>query len=129
AEESLLMSPDNPMAMNNLGFMLLEADREIDRATTLIRRAIRIDPRNSAYLDSLGLAYIRRGNPDLALEKLRRALALNPVSVAVLEHLGDAFMAKGDRVRSLEYWRRAVSVSWDKAVQGRLKSKIDKSGR
>lgn len=126
-EESLQMSPDNPMAMNNLGFMLLEVGRDSDRAISLIRRAVRVDPRNSAYLDSLGLAYLKRGNPDLALEKLRRALALNPVSVVILEHLGDTFEAKKDKVAANEFWRRASLMAWDRSVQSRLKSKIEKN--
>ena len=128
-EEALLMSPENPMAMNNLGFMLLESGGDIERAIGLIRKAVRIDPRNSAYLDSLGLAYIKRGNPDLALEKLRRALVLNPVSVAILEHLGDAHLAKGEKGKAVEFWKRASMIAWDRLVKERLKGKIDNSAR
>ena len=125
-EEALEASPDNPMVMNNLGFMLLEAGRDSDRAIALVRRAVRVDPRNSAYLDSLGLAYLKRGSPDLALEKLRRALALNPVSVVILEHLGDTFEAKRDKAAAIDFWRRASLMAWDRSVQSRLKSKIER---
>lgn len=125
-EEALKMSPDNPMAMNNMGFMLLEVGRDSDRAIALIRKAVRVDPRNSAYLDSLGLAYLKKGNPELALEKLRRALALNPVSVVILEHLGDTFEAKKNNAAAIEFWRRASSMAWDRSVESRLKAKIEK---
>jgi tetratricopeptide (TPR) repeat protein len=128
-EEALANSPGNAMAMNNLGYMLLEAERDIERATALIRRAVRVDPRNSAYLDSLGFAYVLKGDADLAIEKLRRALVINPVSVAVLEHLGDAYNIKRDTSRALEFWRRALTIAWDSNVQARLKMKIDKSSR
>jgi tetratricopeptide (TPR) repeat protein len=128
-EEALALSPGNPMAMNNLGFMLLEAGRDIDRAMDLIRRAVRVDPRNSAYLDSLGLAYLLKGDPDMAIEKLRRALALNPVSIAILEHLGDTYDVKRERVKALEFWRRALAIAWDPLVQSRLKMKMNKSTR
>jgi tetratricopeptide (TPR) repeat protein len=128
-EEALRMSPENPMAMNNLGFMLLESGGDTERAIGLIRKAVRIDPRNSAYLDSLGLAYIKKGNPDLALEKLRRALVLNPISVATLEHLGDAYLTKGEKGKAVEFWKRASMISWDRLVKERLKGKIDNSAR
>ena len=117
------------MAMNNLGFMLLEAGGDTERAIGLIRKAVRIDPRNSAYLDSLGLAYIKKGNPDLALEKLRRALVLNPVSVATLEHLGDAYLAKGEKAKASEFWKRASFISWNRMVRDRLRMKIENAIR
>ena len=128
-EDALSMSPENPMAMNNLGFMLLEAGGDTERAIGLIRKAVRIDPRNSAYLDSLGLAYIKKGNPDLALEKLRRALVLNPVSVATLEHLGDAYLAKGEKAKASEFWKRASFISWNRMVRDRLRMKIENAIR
>jgi len=60
---------------NNLGFLLIEADRELPFAVALIEAAVREEPGNASYLDSLGVAYLRQGRAREALPLLERALA------------------------------------------------------
>ena len=77
AEESfkkvLADDPKNAMALNYLGYMLADRGTRVEEALGYIRRAVALDPQNGAYLDSLGWAYYKLGNYDLAEENLRRA--------------------------------------------------------
>ena len=62
------------MALNYLGYMLADRGTRLDEALGYIRRAVALDPQNGAYLDSLGWAYYKMGNYELAEENLRRAV-------------------------------------------------------
>ena len=77
AEESfhkvIADDPKNALALNYLGYMLADRGTRLEEALGYIRRAVALDPQNGAYLDSLGWAYYRMGNYDLAEENLRRA--------------------------------------------------------
>jgi Flp pilus assembly protein TadD len=44
----------NAVALNYLGYMLVEDNRDLDYAGRLIDRALRLEPENGAYLDSKG---------------------------------------------------------------------------
>ena len=66
--------PKNAMALNYLGYMLADRGTRLDEALGYIRRAVALDPQNGAYLDSLGWAYYKMGNYELAEENLRRAV-------------------------------------------------------
>ncbi|HQU86829.1 MAG TPA: tetratricopeptide repeat protein, partial [Pyrinomonadaceae bacterium] len=63
AEETLRQllkaSPDNPNALNNLGYFLVERNVKLDEALGLIKKALQIDSTNPNYLDSLGWAYFK----------------------------------------------------------------------
>ena len=49
--------PNDPAALNALGFTLADHDKELSRARKLIERAHAAAPRNAAILDSLGWVY------------------------------------------------------------------------
>src|SRR5258706_152295 len=53
-------------ALNYLGYMLAEHGTALDEAVTLIQRALKIDPDNPSFLDSLGWTYVQQGKLDLA---------------------------------------------------------------
>ena len=48
-------------ALNSLGYMLAERGDRLDEAVQLLQRALKIDPENPSYLDSLGWAYFQQG--------------------------------------------------------------------
>jgi tetratricopeptide (TPR) repeat protein len=86
--------------LNYLGYMLLEQDREIDKAGDLIRRAVQIEPENPAYLDSLGWFYHKSGRHQEALVELLKARALIPEPEAadaeIFLHIALAYEALND---------------------------------
>ena len=53
-------------ALNYLGYMLAERGTSLDEAVTLLQRALKIEPDNPSFLDSLGWAYVQQGRLDLA---------------------------------------------------------------
>ncbi|MBK7514003.1 MAG: tetratricopeptide repeat protein [Chloracidobacterium sp.] len=94
--ELLRQTPGNPMALNNLGYFLVERNERLDEAVVLIRGALSIDPTNGSYLDSLGWALFHSGKIDAAESELRKAIRYDDTSVTAFEHLGDVLAKKGD---------------------------------
>ena len=62
------------MTLNYLGYMLADKGVRLNEALKLIRKAVEQEPMNGAYLDSLGWAYFKLGEYELAEENLRRAV-------------------------------------------------------
>ncbi len=122
--EILKVSPSNPIAMNNLGYFLVERDLRLEEALELIKRAVDIDPTNPSYLDSLGWAYFKLGKYDEAEKYLKEAALRDPASSTILEHLGDVHMKQGKTELAKVNFTKALNLASDAADEKRLKEKL-----
>ncbi len=86
--------------MNNIGYAYAAAGVELQRAHSLLTEAVRLDPLQPAFIDSLGWAYYQSRDPKQALFYLERAVRLaGPFNSAeTYYHLGAAYSRMG-RVR------------------------------
>lgn len=100
--------PDNGSALNFLGYLFADRNRDLQEAEGLVRRALARDPDNGAYLDSMGWVYYRLGRLQEARRELERAVELTRGDPVVLEHLGDVY--KDLRLNELarEQYRRIL---------------------
>jgi tetratricopeptide (TPR) repeat protein len=110
---TLKLDPDFHEASNFLGYLFVENNKNLDEAIQLINRALKAQPRNGAYIDSLGWAYYKKAQAEgrndyliIALQKLLEAVQLLE-EPDIYEHLGDVHY-------SLGHWDEAVKV-WEKA--------------
>ncbi len=137
---AIKFDPDNAApAYNDLGYMWLERDINIDEAGQLIGRAIELEPDNGAYLDSWGWFHYKKGNYQQALTHLLRAAELPPDDPAwddatrkeaqndflsvIYDHVGDAYLKLGNTTQAIDYWRKAIAAKPD--LEG-IQAKIDK---
>ena len=130
AEETLRallkQTPGNPIALNNLGYFLLERNERFEEAIDLIRQALKIDPNNPSYLDSLGWAYFKLGKYAEAEKYLKNASRLAPLSATILEHLGDAYQKQNKNELAGIALQKALNLSSEKEMTERIKSKLNK---
>lgn len=122
----LKTTPANPMALNNLGYFLVERGERFEEAIEMIRQALKIDPKNPSYLDSLGWAYFKMGKLTEAEKYLSDAARIDADSGTIREHLGDLFKQKGNHEKAKIYWSRALTLSSEKTETERLKKKLGK---
>lgn len=131
AEDTLLnilkKTPENPIALNNLGYFLLQRDERISEAVELIQKAVKIDSNNSSYLDSLGWGFYKLGNLIESEKYLKEALRLNPSSSNSHEHLGDVYFKQGKVELAKSAWQKALNFSSDSDAVSRIRSKISKN--
>lgn len=104
------LDPEHAEAHNYLAYMWAAADLNLERARQLIQRALKIDPDNGAYLDTLGWIDYRQGRYGEALKNLERAQRLVPDDPTVQEHIGDTHAALGDFESAIRCWRRALKL-------------------
>jgi tetratricopeptide (TPR) repeat protein len=89
--DALKIAPDWPPALNFVGYVLADHDRQLPEARKLIERALEKDPENGAYVDSYGWVLYREGELAAAREHLERAVRLTDGDPVVREHLGDVY--------------------------------------
>jgi len=130
AEETLRgllkQSPRNPIALNNLGYFLLERNEKFNEALDLIQQAVKIDPTNPSYLDSLGWAYFKLGKFDDAEKHLKNAARLAMSSATVYEHLGDVYHKQNKHDLAKSVWQKALNFTSDTEITERIKAKLNK---
>ncbi len=122
----LKRTPENPIALNNLGYFLIERDEKFNEAVEMIKKALKIDSDNPSYLDSLGWGYFKLGKFDEAERILKQALRLNPTSVNIYEHLGDVYLKQGKVELANSVWQKALNLARDTEAVARLKAKMIK---
>ncbi len=108
--EVLAAEPDEPSALNFIGYVLADHNLELDEAERLVRRALELRPDSGAFLDSLGWVHYRKGETQKAVEVLERAAALEPNEPVILEHLGDAYLQANRLQDAAQAYRRALEV-------------------
>jgi tetratricopeptide (TPR) repeat protein len=116
--------PMNAGALNYLGYLLAVRGDQLDEAIQLVQRALKQDPDNGAYLDSLGWAYFRRGNLDEAEKYLVAAGKQLPENSEVQEHLGDLLARKGRYADAVAAWQRALNGDGKDIDKGAIEKKI-----
>ena len=100
--------PDNASALNFLGYLFADRNRDLEEAEGLVRRALAQDPDNGAYVDSMGWVYYRLGRLEEARRELERAVELTGGDPVVLEHLGDVYKGLNLIELAREQYRRSL---------------------
>lgn len=124
----LEIMPDHTGASNDLGYFWTDAGINLDKAEVMIRRAVENHPNNSAFADSLGWIYYKKGNFDEALKLLERSVSLpGGNDPEVLAHLGDTLYRLGRKDDALDRYIAAQAQLRDDAprAKSRLTSHID----
>jgi tetratricopeptide (TPR) repeat protein len=111
-QKSIALDPENSAdACNYLGYMWAEQNMHLDEAEEMIRRALKKEPNNGAYLDSLGWVEFRAGKLEQALTDLERAARnMTHDDPVVFEHLGDINLKLNRVAKAVESWRKALSL-------------------
>ena len=104
----LAVDPLNDAASNYLGYMLADRGVRLDESVKYIKDALKIEPNNGAYLDSLGWAYHKMNRNDLAKAPLEKAVELIPNDPTIREHLGYVYLGLGEKAKALEEWEHAL---------------------
>jgi tetratricopeptide (TPR) repeat protein len=116
--------PKDATALNNLGYFLIERNERLEEALSMIQKAVRSEPTNSFYLDSLGWAYFKLGNYTEAEKYLSQAARRNPFSSTIQDHLGDVYQKLGKVEPARAAWQQALKLETDKSTLAKIKAKL-----
>ncbi len=133
-EELVQKEPSNPTYNNDLGYILADNNRELEKAEKLVRRALEEDKKrrqkaaeeadpeekddeetaeldNASYLDSLGWVLFRTKRYDEAQKALEGAVAVEAGrNTEIYDHLADVLAAKGDKAGASKYYQLALET-------------------
>ncbi len=123
--------PMDANALNSLGYMFAEHSERLggrrdrlDEAVTLLQRALKIEPGNPSYLDSLGWAYFQQGRLDLADAPLTEAADKLKDNSVVQDHLGDLRFKQRRFADAAAAWERALGGDGQSIDKAKIESKI-----
>jgi tetratricopeptide (TPR) repeat protein len=130
-ERVIASDPRHAQALNYLGYLLANRGERLQESVGYIKRALEIDPDNPAYLDSLGWAYFKLNQPDLAEPQLRKAAADLVTNSVIQDHFGDTLLKLGRLDEAIAAWERALGGDGDSidrpAIERKIRSARDKS--
>jgi len=107
--------------------MWAEHDRKLDEARVLIEKAVKAEPKNAAYLDSLGWVLYKLRQPKEALGYTLKAVELSEEPDATLfDHLGDIYAALNERQKARDAWTKSLAVEANDQIRKKLESGADK---
>lgn len=123
-KKALQLDANNALALNNLGYIMIERNEKVEEALAMIQRAVKADPKNAAYLDSLGWAYFKLQKFEEAERYLTEAAQMG-TSPVILDHLGDAFEKRGKIPQARDVWEKALKLRAGAELSARIRAKLN----
>ncbi|CCG08029.1 tetratricopeptide repeat protein [Pararhodospirillum photometricum] len=122
---ALTLSPDQPYALNYLGYSWVEKGENIARAKAMIERAVALRPKDGYIIDSLGWAHYRLGEYGEAVIILERAIHETPDDPTINDHLGDVYWVVGRQREARFQWQRALGLATEAEMKATIQRKLD----
>jgi tetratricopeptide (TPR) repeat protein len=120
-QKSLEISPNFAEAQNYLGYMWAERGTNLARARDLIEKAVKAEPKNDAYLDSMAWVLFKLNQPKEALDYILKAIKnAEEEDATVYDHLGDIYNALGQTDKAKEAWRKSISLEPNETIRKKL---------
>lgn len=94
-EKSLKTDDENISSLNGLGYVLACQEKDLTRALSLCKQAVKIAPKSAACLDSLGWVYYKMGLYKDALQYLNDAEQIAPDNVEIANHIKSVRLKAG----------------------------------
>jgi tetratricopeptide (TPR) repeat protein len=112
-ERVLSIDPEAPVAANNLAWMYVETNGNLDVALQLAQTATRALPDDPTVSDTLGWIYYKKNLPNLALPPLVKSVEKGPDNPEYHFHLGLAYSKTGDAQKARTHLERALKLKPD----------------
>jgi tetratricopeptide (TPR) repeat protein len=125
----LALQKDEPRALNNLAFLMLEAGESPDEALKMAQRGLQVvrEPGLKASLsDTVGWAYFKKRMYDEAVQTFQSLVQANTGNATFRYHLGAALYEKGDRQRARTELQAALAAKPNPADEPKIRELIGK---
>lgn len=125
-KEIIQANPENAGALNYLGYMLADRGIRLQEAVGYVERALKIEPNNGAYLDSLGWAFFKLNDFGQAEKYLLQAVETVKNDPVIHDHLGDVYFKTGDYQKAQDFWSKSITIGAEPEERQKIREKIDK---
>ncbi len=118
------IAPEQPTALNYLGYSWAERGVYLDEAFELIEKAVSLQPDSGAIIDSLGWARYQLGDYEEAVGHLEQAASIEPGDPTITDHLGDVYWRLGRKIEARYQWRRVLELNPGVKLETAVKTKL-----
>ena len=125
-ENSLRAFPENTMTMNNYAYLLSKMNRDLDKAESMIAKALEQEPENASFLDTYAWVLFVKGDYEAALPYQIKAVELSAddPSSEVWHHMGDIYFFNKKVDEAVDAWVKALELEPDnELLQRKVKQK------
>jgi len=110
-QRTLEVQPDNPVASNNLAYVMLQQGGNVDVALAMAQTARRQLPDNPNSADTLGWAYYHKHVYTSAIGLCKEAVSKEPGNLTFNYHLGMAYAMNGQGSLAKQQLDRVVKIN------------------
>jgi len=110
-QKALQVDPDDPVAANNLAYLMLNHGGNIDVATSLAQTARSRMPESPIAADTLAWAYYKRGTYRPAIDLLKDALKQSPDNPTYHYHLGLVYAKASEKAEARGQFELVLKIA------------------
>jgi len=112
-KKALQIQPEQPVASNNLAYLMVESGQNTDVALSLAQIARRAMPDSSNTADTLAWVYYQKGNYTSARDLLVDALKTAPNDASIHYHLGMTYTKLSNSTDAVIHLKKAAALAPD----------------
>ena len=126
-EKTFSLQAENPIALNNLAYLIAEKNGDLDTALTFAQRARQKWPHVQEISDTVAWIYLKKNLNDSAIEILTDLVNKHPNTPTFRYHLGAAWLQKGDRAKAKKEFETALENRPTSEETGKIKELLVKA--
>jgi adenylate cyclase len=131
-ERALQADPEDPLALGTYGFVSANASGDLDRAATLVDRALVLNQNSPLLWNFAGEVYTYLGEHDRAIECFFRSMRLNPLDTRTITnaaYLAFAYFFRRQPEEAVCWAERAVMIAPNPLSYRILAASLAETGR
>ncbi|MDP9038257.1 MAG: tetratricopeptide repeat protein [Acidobacteriota bacterium] len=109
-KKALQVDANDPVAANNLAYIMVESGDNVDVALSLAQTARRGMPNSAQTADTLAWTYFKKGNYSEARDLLEDALKTAPNDPSMHFHLGMTYSMMNNKQDAMAHLKKAASI-------------------
>lgn len=115
-KKALTIQPEQPIAANNLAYLMVENGQNTDVALNYAQMARRALPNAPSTADTLAWVYYAKGTYSSARDLLEEAAKAAPEDASIQYHLGMTCQKLSDQQNATTHLKKAIALSPDSNV-------------
>jgi tetratricopeptide (TPR) repeat protein len=127
-KKTLAIDSGNPVASNNLAYLMVQAGQNVDVALSMAQSARRSLPNSPQTADTLAWIYYYKGNYFAARDLLESALKETPDNASMQLHLGLTYVKLNRNTDAIPHLKKAASIDPSSKVAQDANAALSKLG-
>jgi Tfp pilus assembly protein PilF len=127
-KQALQIQSSQPVAANNLAYLMLQNGENVDVALSLAETARRGMPNSPDSADTLAWAYYCKGTYGFARDLLEDAVKIDANNSTMQYHLGMVYSKMGDRHNAALHLNKAISLAPNSPAARDARTELQKLG-